>query len=237
MAPTGPGANGGELDSVAKLVDLSETAPMPRIDGERPPLVTRRKPQPDPGDLHPDPAAAPASRREGPRTKPQPVVGELPAGLDAMFAGAEHPATAEHAERAETAPPPSTGRTTRYVVLAGAVVVALAGFGTWALWAAPDSGSAGKPAEVPAAPTRSSSAPPAVTTMSASPTPPPATDHVDHTPVRTTEEQEPQQSADGRRAPHTSEQDPVSGAFSSVVSSYLQQWSSRHQQPSRHHRG
>ncbi|MFI5606505.1 hypothetical protein [Amycolatopsis sp. NPDC051903] len=229
MAPTGPGEHDGELDTVAKLVDLSETAPMPRIDGERPPLVTRRKPQPDPGGLYPDPAAAPASRRDGPGTKPQPAVGELPAGLDAMF-------TDEHAPRTETAPPPAPGRNTRYVALAGAVVVALAGFGTWALWPAPDSGSAGKPAEVPAAPTRSSSAPPAVTTMSASPTPPPASDQVDHTPVHTTEEK-PQDPADDHPAPHTREQDPVSGAFSSAVSSYLQQWSSRHQQPTHHRRG
>ncbi|HEY2062388.1 MAG TPA: hypothetical protein VGH57_28725, partial [Amycolatopsis sp.] len=71
MAHTEPGdssdrSDRGDLDSVAKLVSLSMTAPMPRISGEEPP------PQPD-----------------GPSTRPQPVVGELPAELDALMSAPE----------------------------------------------------------------------------------------------------------------------------------------------------
>lgn len=237
MAGTGPGEGRDELDSVAKLVSLSETAPMPRIDGERPPLVTRPKPEPDPSGLYPEPAAAPRTSGEGPATKPQSIVGELPLGLDAMFAaaGPEH-----ETERTQTSPPVTNRRNTRYVVIAGAVVVALAGLGTWALWPAPESGSAGRPAEVPVAPSKPSSAPPAVTTMTASPTAPTATDQVDHTTVHTTEEQKPpQRPASGHpSAPHqTSAGTTSEDIWSSAVSSYLQDWSSRHQQPPPRHRG
>ncbi|MEV8608254.1 hypothetical protein AB0383_10020 [Amycolatopsis sp. NPDC051373] len=237
MAGTGPGAGRDELDSVAKLVSLSETAPMPRIDGERPPLVKRPKPEPDPSGLYPEPATAPRTSGEGPVTKPQSIVGELPLGLDAMFsaAGPEH-----EAERTQTSPPVANRRNTRYVVIAGAVVVALAGLGTWALWPAPESGSAGRPAEVPVAPSKPSSAPPAVTTMTASPTLPTATDQVDHTTVRTTEGQKSSRQPAGEHpsAPHGTSAGTTSGdLWSSAVSSYLQDWSSRHQQPPSRHRG
>ncbi|WP_326835641.1 hypothetical protein VSH64_12035 [Amycolatopsis rhabdoformis] len=237
MADTEPGEGRGELDSVAKLVSLSETAPMPRIDGERPPLVTRPKPEADPSGLYPEPATAPHIPPGGPATKPQSIVGELPIGLDAMFAAA---APEHETERTQTAPPSAGGRrTTRYAVLAGAVVVVLAGLGTWALWPAPESGSAGKPAEVPVAPSKPTSAPPAVTTMTASPTPPTATGQVDHTTVHTTEGQEPSKRPSNEHssaAQHPSSQS-APNAWSSAVSSYLQDWSSRHQQPPGRHHG
>ncbi|MEU4670127.1 hypothetical protein AB0F91_19595 [Amycolatopsis sp. NPDC023774] len=240
MAGTGPSEGRDELDSVAKLVSLSETAPMPRIDGERPPLVTqpkskpKPKPKSDPSGLYPEPAATPRTSGGGPATKPQSIAGELPSGLDAMFAaaGPEH-----ETERPQTSPPVANQRHTRYVVIAGAVVVALAGLGTWALWPAPERGSAGRPAEVPVAPSKLSSAPPAVTTMTASPTPPTATDRVDHTTVRTIEGQK-QPASEHPGAPHrTSAGTTSEDIWSSAVSSFLQDWSSRHQQPPGRHRG
>ncbi|MGW4488246.1 hypothetical protein ACWEOE_30900 [Amycolatopsis sp. NPDC004368] len=247
MAGTGPGEDRDELDSVAKLVSLSETAPMPRIDGERPPLVTRPKPDSeaaaaDPSGLYPAPATASltaAPHTAGPLTQPQSIVGELPVGLDAMFAAAGPEAAAE---RTQTAPPVSNRRNTRYVVLAGAVVVALAGLGTWALWPAPESGSADQPVQVPVAPSKPSSAPPAVTTMTVSPTPPTATGQVDHTTVRTTEEQKSSQrqqpGGDHGSVPPPQRQSSESApnVWDSAVSSYLEAWSSRHEQPPTRHR-
>lgn len=115
-------------------------------------------------------------------------------------------------------------------------VVALAGFGAWLLWPGSEGGSAGPLPQVPVTPSRTSSAPPAVATLTASPTLPPATGRVDHTTVRTTEEQR-EPVPTGAQAPQASSHDPVSEAVSSAVSSYLQQWSSRHQQPRPRHHG
>ncbi|HEY3707921.1 MAG TPA: hypothetical protein VGL64_00990 [Amycolatopsis sp.] len=211
MAHTEPGDNSDrsdnsdrdDLDSVAKLVSLSMTAPMPRIPGEEPP---------------PD----------GPSTPPQPVVGELPAELDALMSAPEP------AGRPTTAPPSTGRRPARRLVIAGAAVVALAGLGTWALWPAPVNGTAGKPAEVPAAPS-SSSAPPAVTTLSASTEPPVALDQVSHSAVRTTEARRaPSKAPGGGPAAKTTSDDPLADYFSSAVNSYIQEWSDQQNPPGRH---
>ncbi|WP_328609700.1 hypothetical protein OG943_11415 [Amycolatopsis sp. NBC_00345] len=212
MARTEPGDNSdnSDLDSVAKLVSLSMTAPMPRISGEEPPLVA---------------TGGPAE----PSTRPQPAVGQLPAELDALM-GAPEPGG-----RAATAPPETGRRPARRFVIAGAAVVALAGLGTWALWPAPVNGTAGKPAEVPAAPS-SSTAPPAIATMSASPEPPAASDEVSHTTVRTTEARRAPSKAPGGGAPasKTTSDDPLADYFSSAVNSYIQQWSDQQGPPRRH---
>ncbi|MFF0145683.1 hypothetical protein ATK36_1188 [Amycolatopsis sulphurea] len=172
MAGTEPG-EAGDLESVARLVRMSETAPMPRIDGapraQRPVTDGPAVPEGVFGGALDDrsgSAAAQLAAAGGPATA------EL-SGLDELLDGAS----------AETAP--SVGRRpVRSLIVAGAAVVAFGGLGVWALWPSSAGDAAGEPVPPPAVP---SSAPPtAITTLTASPVPPPATADVPDSTIRAT---------------------------------------------------
>ncbi|MBB4683409.1 hypothetical protein [Amycolatopsis jiangsuensis] len=233
MAGTEPGG-AGDLESVAKLVRMSETAPMPRIDAAEPTRVQRRQQAADGtpalsgafGGALDDASGSAAGQLAA---AGGPVTEEL-ASLDDLLDGSAPGDTA----RGGTAPPPDW-RPARYLIVAGAAVVVLGGLGTWALWPAPSGGTAGQPVgPPPAAPSSSTSAAPsAVTTLTGGPTttPAPATDEVRDTTVRaTSKEDAPRQT---RRRPATSAPRDPAGEFGSAVSSYLQQWSERGYPPHR----
>ncbi|SFP89652.1 hypothetical protein [Amycolatopsis rubida] len=205
--------SGSDLESVANLVRLSETAPMPRIDGSEPPPLVRRRA---------DRADEPTSAFGG--------VLDVSTGSPAEQLAKRGPVPVADppAPAAETAPP--SRRKPRYGLFAGAAVVVCAGLGSWALWPSASGGTGPQPVQPPPAPVRTtSSAPPAVSTLSASPAP--ASDQVRDTVIRASSRpattappprvqptQNPQQ--DGRNQPH----DPMEDAFRSAVSSYLEQW-------------
>lgn len=205
--------SGSDLESVANLVRLSETAPMPRIDGSEPPPLVRRRA---------DSADEPTSAFGG--------VLDVSTGSPAEQLAKRGPAPAADppAPAAETAPPAQ--RKPRYGLFAGAAVVVCAGLGSWALWPSASGGTDSQPVQPPPAPVRTtSSAPPAVSTLSASPAP--ASDQVRDTVIRASSRpattappprvqptQNPQQ--DSRDQSHDSMED----AFRSAVSSYMEQW-------------
>ncbi|WP_238605932.1 hypothetical protein [Amycolatopsis sp. Poz14] len=204
--------SGSDLESVANLVRLSETAPMPRIDGSEPPPLVRRRA---------DSADEPTSAFGG--------VLDVSTGSPAEQLAKRGPAPVADppALAAETAPPAQ--RKPRYGLFAGAAVVVCAGLGSWALWPSASGGTDSQPVQPPPAPVRTtSSAPPAVSTLSASPAP--ASDQVRDTVIRASSRpattapprvqptQNPQQ--DGQNQSHDSMED----AFRSAVSSYMEQW-------------
>ncbi|WP_020659814.1 hypothetical protein [Amycolatopsis benzoatilytica] len=201
--------SGSDLESVANLVRLSETAPMPRIDGTEPPPLVRPRVQR---------AEATSSAFGGV------LDGSTGSAAEQLAARGPAPAVEATAPPRETAPP-VTRRPMRYSVVAGAAVVLCAGLGAWALWPSPG-GSDGQPV-VPPAPTRQSEAPPAVSTLSASPAPPAITGQVRDTSVRPTSRPAPRRTQPTQGPPDGANQPPGPGgdSFGAAVSSYLQQWS------------
>ncbi|MGW7536952.1 hypothetical protein [Amycolatopsis sp. NPDC054798] len=218
--------SGSDLESVANLVRLSETAPMPRIDGSEPPPLVRRRA--DSGD---DTASAFGG------------VLDVSSGSAAEQLAKRGPApVADPPEPPAQTAPPTQRKTPRYGLFAGAAVVVCAGLGSWALWPSASGGTDPQPVQPPPAPVRtSSSAPPAVSTLSASPAP--ASGQVRDTvvrassrpettapPQRTETPQKPQQ--DSGNQSHDSLED----AFRSAVSSYMEHWGDDgSQQPRRWH--
>ncbi|PKV97511.1 hypothetical protein ATK30_8493 [Amycolatopsis echigonensis] len=218
--------SGSDLESVANLVRLSETAPMPRIDGSEPPPLVRR-PRADSTD---DPASAAFGG-----------VLDVSTGspVEQLAKRGPVPLAEPPAPPAETAPPPQR-RPARYGVFAGAAVLVCAGLGSWALWPSASGGTDSQPVEPPPAPVHTSSAPPAVSTLSASPAP--ATGQVRDTVVRASSRpattappprvqptQKPEQESGNQ--PHDSWDD----TFRSAVSSYLEEWGGGDQAPRRWH--
>ena len=219
--------SGRDLESVANLVRLSETAPMPRIDGsEPPPLVPPRAGRAEAtlsafGGVLDESTGSPAEQLA--------ARGPLPAAAVAALPTEAAPAT-------ETGPPVQR-RPARYGVYAGAVVVLCAGLGAWGLW--PSSGGTDAPPPVaPPAQTHRPDAPPAVSTLSASPTPPAMTGQLRDTPVRPTSRPAPQRTQPAP-APQggNQEQGPGDDPFGAAVSSYLQQWSEQGYPPPRYGHG
>lgn len=202
--------SGSDLESVANLVRLSETAPMPRIDGSEPPPLVR--PRAESAAETTSAFGGVLDVSTGSPTEQLAKRGPLPA--------ADPPA--------QTAPP-TERRPVRYGVFAGAAVVLCAGLGSWALWPSA-SGPGPQPVQPPPAPVHtSSSAPPAVSTLSASPAP--ASGQVRDTIVRASSRpattappprvqptQNPQQDSENQP------RDPMGDAFRSAVSSYMEQW-------------
>ncbi|WP_211260422.1 hypothetical protein [Amycolatopsis jejuensis] len=227
MAHGEPGGT-GDLESVAKLVSLSETAPMPRIDGSEPPPLVAPRPV--------DPATAFAGALDGSTAVDQlaargPAPDEPDASLDELLTAPPL-----------TAPPSTTPPDRRrYAMFAGAAVLVCAGLGGWALWPSSSSGTTGQPAEPPPGPVRTStSAPPAVSTLSATPTPPAATGEVRDTTVRATSRPATGAQQRGEQDEETRgnrPRDPMEDAFSSAVSSYMDQWNGHGNQPPRRWHG
>ncbi|MET9258430.1 hypothetical protein [Amycolatopsis sp. NPDC004079] len=203
--------SGSDLESVANLVRLSETAPMPRIDGSEPPPLVRRRAE----------SAAETTSAFG-------GVLDVSTGSPTEQLAKRGPLPVADPP-AQTAPP-AERRPVRYGVFAGAAVVLCAGLGSWALWPSASGGTGPQPVQPPPAPVHtSSSAPPAVSTLSASPAP--ASGQVRDTIVRASSRpattappprvqptQNPQQ--DGGDQPR----DPMGDAFRSAVSSYMEHW-------------
>ncbi|WP_037368252.1 hypothetical protein [Amycolatopsis orientalis] len=204
--------SGSDLESVAKLVRLSETAPMPRIDGSEPPPLVRPRPA-----LADDTTSAFGGVLDVSTGSP----------AEQLAKRGPAPAAAPPAPPAETAPP-AQRRPARYGVFAGAAVLVCAGLGAWALWPSASGGTDPQPAPPPPPVRSTSSAPPAVSTLSASPAP--ASDQVRDTVIRassrpaTTAPPPVQPTQAPRQDSQDQPRDPMGDAFRSAVSSYLEQW-------------
>lgn len=173
MAGTEPD-EAGDLESVARLVRMSDTAPMPRIDGapreQRPVTDDPAVPEGVFGGALDDRSGSAAGQLAA---AGGPATAEL-AGLDELFDGTS----------ADTVPPAGR-RPVWSLIVAGAAVVAFGGLGVWALWPSSSGDAAGESVPPPAVP--SSSAPPtAITTLTASPVPTPATADVRDSTIRAT---------------------------------------------------
>ncbi|MFD2474631.1 hypothetical protein [Amycolatopsis silviterrae] len=201
--------SGSDLETVANLVRLSETAPMPRIDGSEPPPLVRPRA---------DRAEETASAFGG--------VLDASTGSPIEQLAKRGPIPVVEPPAAETAPP--VERRHRYGVFAGAAVVLCAGLGSWALWPSASGGTDPQPVQPPPAPAHTS-APPAVSTLSASPAP--ASEKMRDTVIRASSRpattapppkvqptQEPRQEEGGESG------DSMEDAFRSAVSSYMREW-------------
>ncbi|EFL08270.1 predicted protein [Streptomyces sp. AA4] len=205
--------SGSDLESVANLVRLSETAPMPRIDGSEPPPLVRRR-----ADRADEPTSAFGGVLDVSTGSP----------VEQLAKRGPVPVADPPAPAAETAPPPQR-RPARYGVFAGAAVVVCAGLGSWALWPSA-SGTDPQPVPPPPAPVRTtSSAPPAVSTLSASPAP--ASGQVRDTVIRASSRPAttaPPPRVQPTQAPQQDSQNQSGGsmedAFRSAVSSYMEHW-------------
>ncbi|WP_147397503.1 hypothetical protein [Amycolatopsis panacis] len=168
MTGTEPGET-GDLESVARLVRMSDTAPMPRVDA----APRAQRPVTD------DPAV-PAGVFGG-------ALDDRSGSAAGQLAAAGGPATAELSGLDElldgTSAETVGRRPVRSLIVAGAAVVAFGGLGVWALWPSSSGDAAGEAVPPPAVP--SSSAPPtAITTLTASPVPLPATADVRDSTIR-----------------------------------------------------
>ncbi|WP_406633039.1 hypothetical protein [Amycolatopsis sp. WGS_07] len=202
--------SGSDLETVANLVRLSETAPMPRIDGSEPPPLVR-----------------PRAERAEETTSAFGGVLDLSTGSPIEQLAKRGPIPVAEPPAAETAPP--TQKRPRYGVFAGAAVVLCAGLGSWALWPSASGETGPQPVQPPPAPVRtSSSAPPAVSTLSASPAP--ASDQVRDTVIRassrpaTTAPPRVQPTQEPRHDDGDQSGDSMEDAFRSAVSSYMREW-------------
>lgn len=221
--------SGSDIESVANLVRLSETAPMPRIDGSEPPPLVRARPAG---------ADDPASAAFG-------GVLDVATGspVEQLAKRGPVPVDDPPAPPAETAPP-TERRPARYGVFAGAAVLVCAGLGSWALWPSASGGPDPQPVQPPPAPVRtSSSAPPAVSTLSASPAP--ASGQVRDTVVRASSRpattapppSRAQPTQEPRHDSGTQSGDSMGDAFRSAVSSYMREWGDEGDQPPRRWHG